>query len=488
MRRRISLSLAILLLLGGCGAEEPLPSAPPAPTATAAVETPAQPIPSAEEGGGTAAEVPVLRYETRDWYILHTELDRPDLSLVAYHEIPVFQEESEGYRRINAFFEEKTRAFFGPENKGLAGLVEDGEIRAGLRDEVEAYVTFQGKNLVSVILEEYWLGGGVSNFISESHTFRIDTGERLTLEQLVEETPEEARERILAAVGEWEHFYDRESSLEVAEAYALEDFQFALHPEGVEIRFNSYELARPSAAGSFSVWPELTVRDCWLEPLEGEKGRPELDWEELPSSYPTKTTYIHHRALEPQGLRLNCYFEIPVLEETGEGGRRINAFFEGLETDFFSGKNEDLTFIWESSAEGDPYDSTYQYYRDATVTFEDEGLVSTAIHYYWFAGGVQDYGSDRYTFLRDTGEVLTLTDLVEEDQEEIMEAVIAAFSPEDPGYEDINFEGLRARPVEELKFGLYPDGLWVFFDKYEIAHGAAGAFSVKPALTRRELS
>ena len=95
---------------------DPIPSARTDPTSTAAVETPAQPIPSAEEGGGTAAEVPVLRYETRDWYILHTELDRPDLSLVAYHEIPVFQEESEGYRRINAFFEEKTRAFFGPEN------------------------------------------------------------------------------------------------------------------------------------------------------------------------------------------------------------------------------------------------------------------------------------------------------------------------------------------------------------------------------------
>ena len=95
----------------------------------------------------------------------------------------------------------------------------------------------------------------------------------------------------------------------------------------MEIRFNSYELARPSAAGSFSVWPELTVRDCWLEPMEGEKGRPELDWEELPSSYPTKTTYIHHRALDPQGLWLNCYFAFPFLEASGAGGRRINAFY-----------------------------------------------------------------------------------------------------------------------------------------------------------------
>ena len=118
MRGRTLLAgLVLAVLLSGCGtASVPRESVPPpSPSAAPRQQSPPAPVPTppAAPSEGRDSE---LRYHTTSSYdleigIRRTTLDAQGRCLSVYFEVPVFEEATAGYRKINAFFEELTERF-----------------------------------------------------------------------------------------------------------------------------------------------------------------------------------------------------------------------------------------------------------------------------------------------------------------------------------------------------------------------------------------
>ena len=123
--RTLLAALVLAVLLSGCGtASVPRESVPPpSPSAAPRQQSPPAPVPTppAAPSEGRDSE---LRYHTTSSYDLETGIRRTTLDaqgrcLSVYFEVPVFEEATAGYRKINAFFEELTERFFSPDNQQL---------------------------------------------------------------------------------------------------------------------------------------------------------------------------------------------------------------------------------------------------------------------------------------------------------------------------------------------------------------------------------
>lgn len=273
------LLLALALVLCGCGAElVPVESAPPAspsqpetPSPEPSLSPPVEPspvpevVPSTEPMLPPSPEVPVdpeLHYRTHTTltYIRRTTLDPQGYYLSVYLEVPVFEEDGEGYRKINEFFEDLTQWFFSPENGHLASAWDytiEGYFMATKEHpffyERPATVTAHTDKLVSVTIDYQWMMWGVLDCGSDSYTFRTDTGELVKLTDLVDGTEEELREMIYAALEmRNEEYGGNEIEVELLQDHALDDFEFCVVGDKIHIRFDRYEAAY-GAYGNFDI-------------------------------------------------------------------------------------------------------------------------------------------------------------------------------------------------------------------------------------------
>ncbi len=200
-----------------------------------------------------------------DTGIRRTTLDPQGFSLSVQYEVPVFSQETEGYQKINRFFDALESKFFSPENEDLV-FAWGCSFPVPLQDhyyEWTAQVTEKTDKLVSVHLGYYWNMGGVNDTGGEGYTFRTDTGELLSLTDLAQGGEEEIKAAILAALEGYEDFYDREVVLAEAKETPLEAFTFFLTPEGFSIHLDRYELGRAGAEGDLVLPVELELKDCW---------------------------------------------------------------------------------------------------------------------------------------------------------------------------------------------------------------------------------
>lgn len=192
---------------------------------------------------------------------------------------------------------------------------------------------------------------------------------------------------------------------------------------------------------------------------------------------------IRRKTMEPQVENLEVYYEIPVFDESGAGYQKINAFFQNLQDGFFSEDNEDLAWIREM-ANLNPPDEAYPYYYTTSARVNDwtDKLVSVSLSYDWYMGGVADYGITNYNFRTDTGEQLLLNDLLDGTETDIKEMIVDAMNQAYPDLFDALPEALEAiRNYSLADFDFYvADGhVYVCFDKYELAYGAAGSFEAE---------
>ncbi len=188
-------------------------------------------------------------------------------------------------------------------------------------------------------------------------------------------------------------------------------------------------------------------------------------------------TGVQRFTLDTQGMNASIYFEIPVFEETTAGRRKINAFFQNLEQNFFSPENENLSADWEHISSR-PDHGTYFYENDAFICTDTETWISVSISYYWNMGGVNDTGCTNYNFSAKTGEMLKLSGLIEESEPEALTALYNALREEYDSF-DLDWERIREYSLDDFDFCIYEDGIFIDFDRYEIADGAAGSFSLR---------
>ncbi len=229
-KRVFAAACALTLFLSGCM------------TVSAPAETPA----------------PESPYKTTTYYIRHTALDPQGRQLSVFIETPVFSEESEGYQKINAFFEDMEKDFFSSENTTLASLW---ELDSGYTQRVEhsAKVLLQTEKLVCVQISVYYATGRSFDW-TDSYTFDAQTGERLMLSDLVEEPEDEALDILWTTLenSQWAEplFWDN------IEDRALDDFDFFLDNDKIYIAFDVDEAAMTST-GSWTLYVPLTLKPEW---------------------------------------------------------------------------------------------------------------------------------------------------------------------------------------------------------------------------------
>lgn len=199
-------------------------------------------------------------FPTSTYSIRHTALDPQGRPLSVFLEIPVFQEEGEGYQKINAFFEQMEKDFFSPENETLTSFWEETEENGHTqRAEYSAKVLLQTQKLVCVRMSVYQVKSRAFDW-TDSYTFDAQTGERLMLSDLVEEPEDEALSILWAAMDaaeETEPMY-----WDDIKEWTLDDFDFFLDNEKIYIAFDVGE-ATMNATGSWNLYLPVTLKQEW---------------------------------------------------------------------------------------------------------------------------------------------------------------------------------------------------------------------------------
>ncbi len=221
------------------------------------------------------------------------------------------------------------------------------------------------------------------------------------------------------------------------------------------------------------------------EEFTGPPWTPELEYRTTVSE--DRKAGIRRTALDAQGLEFSVYFETPILKGDGPGARAVAEYFQALTAAFFSPENRTLAQAWEYAAYPGTDTGLWRYERPVRVRCKTERLLSVSIGYDWYLGGVTDSGSDSYTFRLDTGAPLRLTQLVSERERELKEMILAAAEEQDAGTGEIDLERLEEYALDEFEFYVEDGEVYLPFDKYELAGGAYGGFTLRiPATVREE--
>ena len=199
----------------------------------------------------------------------------------------------------------------------------------------------------------------------------------------------------------------------------------------------------------------------------------------------TALTYRIEREDRSGDYPIELYFDYPVFDGDSPAARRINDDFAAARENFAETAETALDMVRESmgSEYGPTEESPYLYTCAATVSTCTEELVSVAVNYEWFMGGVMDYGANTYNYNAGTGERIDLTDLLDGTEDEIKESIIAALLEQYPGVEEAGvmetpMDTIRGMELSAIDFCVVDGAVEVIFDKYEIAYGAAGMFNV----------
>lgn len=233
--RAFAFLLILILLLPGCRKEtEP----PPAPSLDirASFEPP---------------------YETTTYSIRHTTLDPKGRNLSVFFEVPVFQENIQGYQQINGFFNQMEEEFFSSDNAELSSFWEEQWLHTG-RYEHRATVLTQTQKLVCVQISVSSVKARAFEW-TDSYTFDVITGERLTLSELVDDPEGKALSILFKALDDSEY---TDLPWGDIEERTLNDFDFYIENDTIYLAFDPYEAAM-GATGSFSIPLPVTLKPEW---------------------------------------------------------------------------------------------------------------------------------------------------------------------------------------------------------------------------------
>ncbi len=189
-----------------------------------------------------------------DYEIIRDERDKKGYDVEVYFERPKFEEITQGYQRINKFFEDQSNAFFSEGNTDLNTLWEFAEEFSEYEPDVSSYglecfasteVVYQSENLVSVLQFRTRCYGGTDYSWNEGYLFHTDTGEQITLTEIIDATEDEIKEMIEQEVcSEYSVHEEVEFNTvhRVISEYAIEDFDFYLKGQEIHITFPKYAM------------------------------------------------------------------------------------------------------------------------------------------------------------------------------------------------------------------------------------------------------
>lgn len=174
---------------------------------------------------------------------------------------------------------------------------------------------------------------------------------------------------------------------------------------------------------------------------------------------------------------LQASYEIPVFNRTFPAADKVNAFFQSSREENF---NQARDKILSQYADKVPGSDTLYFNHNVTRTEFANNYVSVSISYEWYAGGVNDFGSQNYVFDPESGEQLELLDFCKNDAKTVNKRIKAAFKAQYPTSDEAYAEIFK-RIDEHEGYDYYIENgqIVVQYDKYEIAAGAAGSFDIR---------
>lgn len=175
--------------------------------------------------------------------IRRTTMDTAGAPLEIYFEVPVFQQESAGYSAINAFFQAKQDEFFAGDFEEIRTMALEGNpYNETFYDLWSVSITGQTSKLVTVgLFNDYHMGGPHPWSTAEYYTFRTDTGELVTLSEILNASPDEIEAFLLSELALQNDAAGGEIDMNTFRAYGADDYSFALRDGKVYVEFDRYE-------------------------------------------------------------------------------------------------------------------------------------------------------------------------------------------------------------------------------------------------------
>lgn len=237
-------------------------------------------------------------------------------------------------------------------------------------------------------------------------------------------------------------------------------------------------------------YQESTDADIRIErvPLYGEKQPEVVDICAL-----KEAAVISYQETEEWTVEIDKYAGFDVsftklfLNGETEGEKRINNYLNKIYGEAEKLIEEDTEFVkswreerkeWngeDSVEEEEAYEYNYLLIR-ADVSYLDEKYIGIFVAYedYFYPGAHGMHWSDEYVFDRETGERLSVTDVVNNTEEEICE-IVNAYVKKDRGWSLDEYEWIeREQVLEQDRFFLTGEGIGIHYDVYEIGCYAEG--------------
>ena len=184
---------------------------------------------------------------------------------------------------------------------------------------------------------------------------------------------------------------------------------------------------------------------------------------------------IRRTTIDSRGYDIEIWYEIPDFPEDTDGYKVVNAFFEGLQDAFLNDKSGELADLWDIVEGNPPASESYYYTVSAEVKSRTAKYVSVSQAQEMYLGGMRESESRYYNFRTDTGEVLTLTDILEGTEGQIKGQIADAVAAADPYTEETGaLDAIRSRDTGEFDFYISDGHIYLSFDTYDLYGTAYG--------------
>ena len=184
---------------------------------------------------------------------------------------------------------------------------------------------------------------------------------------------------------------------------------------------------------------------------------------------------IRRTTIDSRGYDIEIWYEIPDFPEDTDGYKAVNAFFEGLQDAFLNDKSGELADLWDIVEGNPPASESYYYTVSAEVKSRTAKYVSVSQAQEMYLGGMRESESRYYNFRTDTGEVLTLTDILEGTEGQIKGQIADAVAAADPYTEETGaLDAIRSRDTGEFDFYISDGHIYLSFDTYDLYGTAYG--------------
>lgn len=258
--------------------------------------------------------------------------------------------------------------------------------------------------------------------------------------------------------------------------------------DGDSVRVRAGEMAELTEDGEIAV-SEFTIRDIpdfvrdelededlAADTLDASGPDPEDASPDFPAEAPIAGYRINHTDLDTDAP-LTCYFERPVFDEPTPGYAAVNAFFEELETTFFS--RDTLADLVAQAGAPDAVNTPYDYYYDAEVTAQGRNYVSVHLSCFLYAGGARPaHFSERFVLSTVTGERLGIRDFIDGSDDEILNMIRTALTEFNTAGNGALFTTDLSRSLDDYDFCIRDGAVHLAFDPGDIAPVAVGMIDI----------